>query len=82
MNLGIVQYRFGQSKVSDPGTHSHSNTRTQTIVVAKPVTDAGVEPVERVHELANGIAADGHGFLTSRQVAQQGGYPDDGHDDT
>jgi hypothetical protein len=29
--------------------------------------------------LANGIAGDGHGFLTTRQVTQQGGNPDNGH---
>lgn len=80
MDLGIVRHRFGQAKTGDTGAHGHSDTRTQAIGVAEPVADAGVKAIEPIHELADGGTGDGHGFLTGREVAQQRGNPDDGHD--
>src|SRR5262249_55443521 len=78
VDLAPRRHRLQQSERGDLGAHGDGDSGTQLVAVAQSVPDAGVQPLQLVDDLAHGGAGNLDGLAAAGQVAQRGGYPDDG----
>lgn len=80
VNLACLADRLRQAEPGVQRIDRHRQPGPQTVPVAEAVPDTGIKLLELLDHRAHRAAADAHGVLTMRQVAQRRGDPDDGHD--